>query len=91
MSSLPARRSGISIEGNCPAPYLRAAVFHTHRRTGKRMADRSARMNFSETVDSNARYNALRYAWMKANYLIAAGIAMAGWLFLIAWMVSRIV
>ena len=55
------------------------------------MADRSARMNFSETVDSKARYNALRYAWMKANYLIAAGIAMAGWLFLIAWMVSRIV
>ena len=54
-------------------------------------ADRGAHMSFSETVNSKARYNALRYAWMKANYLIAAGIAMAGWLFLIAWMVSRIV
>jgi lambda repressor-like predicted transcriptional regulator len=54
------------------------------------MADRSARTSFSDAVNSNTRHDALRHAWMKANYLIAAGIAMASWLFLIAWIVSRI-
>ena len=48
-------------------------------------------MRFQDAVNSNARHDDLRYAWMKANYLIAAAIAMAGWLFLIAWIVSRIV
>lgn len=51
---------------------------------------RRSRMSFPEAVNSNARHDALRYAWMKANYLIAAGIAMTGWLFLIAWVVSRV-
>jgi hypothetical protein len=71
---------------------LRISVFLAHHRSdGKRMADRSARTSFSDAVNSNTRHDASRYAWMKANYLIAAGITMASWLFLIAWIVSRII
>jgi hypothetical protein len=33
----------------------------------------------------------VRHAWMNASYLIAVAIAMAGWLFLIVWIVGRLV
>ena len=32
----------------------------------------------------------VRYTWMKLSYLIAIVLAMAGWLFLIVWVVSRL-
>jgi hypothetical protein len=33
----------------------------------------------------------VRYTWMKASYFIAVAIAMAGWLFLIVWIVEQLI
>jgi hypothetical protein len=33
----------------------------------------------------------VRYHWMKANFLVAVAIAMAGWLWLMVWIVWQLI